>query len=508
MPRAKLKEALPTSVARASRPLWRERPAPAPRQIQSLERKARRRRNKRAQPARAGFTGERTDGMRKIPRAGRQRYVQEEARFSPCASTAGSAILGRLCYLAAAMRTCRAVPVPEVAFRSGERVSAALAGFIELTDDSTPYWLGLAHVEGLGVRGAHRLIERFGSPQAVYCASLTELEGSGLRAPVAQSIFAQAGLTEAAKQIEASAKAGFQLVTFASDDYPPLLKQTADPPLALYARGDVKALAEHAVAIVGTRRPTAYGSSVAHRLAADLAQRRLVIVSGLARGIDSASHRGALEGKGKTVAVLGSGMDVMYPRENKHLADRIAEAGAVVSEFPLGTSPAPENFPTRNRIISGLALGVIIVEAAEYSGSLITARLALEQNREVFAVPGNITSAQSFGPNHLIKQGAKLVDQWIDVVEEFPASIREQLFPPVEAPAAGAAAAAPSLFEQSLTPDQKLVFEALRPDEALFVDSICGAVTLPHPRVLTALLELEMNGLIRQLPGKNFIRKL
>ena len=379
-----------------------------------------------------------------------------------------------------------------------------------MAEENTPYWLALASIEGLGVRGAHRLIERFGSPQAVYCASLTELEGCGLRAPVAQAIFAQAGLKSAEKQIEAVGKSGFELVTLSSTSYPPLLKEIADPPLALYVRGDVKALAEFAVAMVGTRRPSAYGSSVAHRLAADLAQRRLTIVSGLARGIDSACHRGALEGKGRTVAVLGSGLDVLYPRENKNLADRIAESGAVISEFPLGTSPAPENFPIRNRIISGLALGVVIVEAAEYSGSLITARLAVEQNREVFAVPGNITSAQSFGPNHLIKQGAKLVDQWIDVIEEFPASVREHLLPPVESAAArtGGSTAGPSLFEQSMTPEQKQVFEVLRPDEALFVDAICGAVSLPQPRVLTALLELEMNGLIRQLPGKNFIRKL
>jgi DNA processing protein len=279
--------------------------------------------------------------------------------------------------------------------------------------------------------------------------------------------------------------------------------------LVLYVRGDVKALSQLGVAIVGTRRPTAYGGQVAQRLARDLAQRQLVIVSGLARGIDSAAHRGALEAAGKTVAVLGSGIDVIYPRENKRLAEQVAGSGALISEFPPGTSPSPENFPIRNRTISGLSLGVVVVEAAEYSGSLITARLAVEQNREVFAVPGNITSAQSFGPNHLIKQGAKLVDEWMDVIEEFPAEIRMQLLPPAEA--SEEAAGKPqtgSLFEQSLTPDQKVVFEVLRADAPLFVDAVLTSVPIPQPRVMTALLELEMAGVIRQLPGKNFIRKL
>jgi DNA processing protein len=378
-----------------------------------------------------------------------------------------------------------------------------------LSDENTQFWLGLTKLEGLGVRGAHRLVEHFGSPQAAYMASLTELESCGIPARVAQSIFAQAGLKEAARDLEASAKAGCQVVAYCSDDYPPRLKQIPDPPLVLYVRGDVKVLSRHALAIVGTRRPTAYGSQVAQRLAHDLAQRQLVIVSGLARGIDSAAHRGALEAAGKTVAVLGSGIDVIYPRENKRLAEQVTECGALISEFPPGTSPAPENFPIRNRTISGLALGVVVVEAAEYSGSLITARLALEQNREVFAVPGNITSAQSFGPNHLIKQGAKLVDEWMDVLEEFPAEIRMQLLPPVEA--SDEAATQPqtgSLFEQSLTPDQKAVFDVLRADQPLFVDAILTSASIPQPRVMTALLELEMAGVIRQLPGKNFIRKL
>jgi DNA processing protein len=377
------------------------------------------------------------------------------------------------------------------------------------TDEELHYWLGLTRVEGLGVRGAHKLIEHFGSPQAIYHASLTELEACGLPAHVAQAIFGQAGLKEAEKEIEAAGKLGCQLLPYASDEYPRLLKEIPDPPLVLYVRGDMGVLSQHAVSVVGARRPTAYGLQVTHRLARDLAQRGLVIVSGLARGIDSASHKGALEAPGKTVAVLGSGLDVIYPREHKRLADKIMTSGAVVSEFPLGTGPKPENFPIRNRIISGLSLGTVIVEAAEYSGSLITARLAAEQNREVFAVPGNITTAQSFGPNHLIKQGAKLVDNWMDVVEEFPPTVRMQLLPPAEASeGAMASAGTASLFEASLTADQKAVFEALRCDEALFVDNIIESASLPHPRVLAALLDLEMNGLIRQLPGKNFMRKL
>lgn len=374
-------------------------------------------------------------------------------------------------------------------------------------DEGTQYWLALCRIEGLGVHGVHGLVRNFTSPGAVYAASLTELESCGLPARIARDIRTQKSLSEAEKEIVEAEKHGFHVFGFSDSAYPPLLKQIADPPLALYAKGDSNALCGHAVAVVGSRRPSAYGSSVAHRLAGDLAQRQVMIVSGMARGIDSAAHRGALEAGGKTVAVLGSGLDVIYPRENKKLAERIAGQGAVVSEFPLGTPPVPENFPIRNRIISGLSLGTVIVEAAEYSGSLITARLALEQNREVFAVPGNITSPQSFGPNLLIKQGAKLVDQWLDVVEEFPPSVRMQLLP---SPAASedSARVPSSLLTTAMDADQKAVYEALKADEALFVDAICGSVSLPHPRVLAALLGLEMNGLVRQLPGMNFVRML
>ncbi|MGH9434724.1 MAG: DNA-processing protein DprA [Terriglobia bacterium] len=375
--------------------------------------------------------------------------------------------------------------------------------------ESVQYWLGLARIPGLGTRGALKIIRNFGSPERAYTASLTELESCGVPSRVARDIFAQTGLPEAEKEMELAESRGFKIATPSTEDYPPLLAQIPDPPLALYIQGDAAAISGHAIAMVGSRRPSAYGSSVAHRLAGDLAMRQLVVVSGLARGIDSAAHRGAVEAKGRTVAVLGSGLDVIYPKENRKLADKVAECGAVISEFPQGTSPAPENFPIRNRIISGLSLGVVIVEAAEYSGSLITARLALEQNREVFAVPGNITSAQSFGPNLLIKQGAKLVDQWMDVVEELPASVRMQLMPAPPASEQSADAPCGALpLAPSLAGDQKMVFDALRVDEALFVDTICGHASLPQPRVLAALLGLEMGGWVKQLPGMNFVRKL
>lgn len=369
-------------------------------------------------------------------------------------------------------------------------------------------WLALGRIEGLGVRSAQKLVEHFGSPEAVYGASISALEGAGLAHRVARLIRAGGGQLEAEKELSSADKLGCRLIPFGSSDYPPLLKQIADPPLVLYVHGDASLLARHSVAIVGTRRPSAYGSSVAHRLASDLAQRQLVIVSGMARGVDSAAHRGALEVNGKTIAVFGCGIDVIYPRDNKRLAENILASGAFVSEFSLGTSPQPENFPIRNRIISGLALGVVIVEAAEYSGSLITARLASEQDREVYAVPGNITSAQSFGPNLLIKQGAKLVDNWMDVVEEFPASIRAQLIPAVSACTTSVDAETRSLFEPVLSGEQKTLYEVLRPDKATFVDDIFAQTGLPQPRVLAALLELEMGGFIRQLPGKNFVRKL
>jgi DNA processing protein len=282
--------------------------------------------------------------------------------------------------------------------------------------------------------------------------------------------------------------------------YPPVLNEIYDPPLILYCRGRIEVLDLPAVAIVGTRRPTFYGLQMAQGLAFDLAKRELAIVSGLARGIDAAAHRGCLEAAGRTVAVLGCGIDVVYPREHRQLTQQIAESGLLLSEFPPGTSPAPQNFPVRNRIISGLSLGTVIVEASEYSGSLITARLAMEQNREVFAIPGNLTSPQSFGPNYLIKQGAKLVQVWRDVVEELPAEVRHRILAKEDL--------RPRQISELdfLTPEESKILEMLAYDEATQFDKILQKSGMTVPHLSESLLNLEMRGCIRQVPGNLFIR--
>ncbi|MGH9601662.1 MAG: DNA-processing protein DprA, partial [Terriglobales bacterium] len=290
--------------------------------------------------------------------------------------------------------------------------------------------------------------------------------------------------------------------------YPALLRQIYDPPVVLYVKGDAAVLSLPGIAIVGTRHPTPYGTGMAERLAADLAARGLAIFSGLARGVDAAAHRGAVAARGKTVAVFGTGVDQVYPRENTKLADSIlVTGGAVISEFPMASFPAPQNFPIRNRIISGLAVGVLVVEAGEYSGTRVTARCALEQNREVYAVPGNVTNRNSWGPNTLIKQGAHLVATWEDVWEVLPATVRDQLEPKAGSESAGQATA--SLFgDDTLAPHEKKIFALLKPDEATHIDDLVVRLEpeVAASEIFAALFELELAGKIRQLPGKNFVR--
>jgi DNA processing protein len=366
------------------------------------------------------------------------------------------------------------------------------------------HWLALRLLPGLGNRVALRLVNELGSAAGVFRASSTELEALGVRSDVLRNLATGTVFDQASREAEQARQLGISLVTIRDELYPPLLREIFDPPLTLYARGDMALAKNPAVAIVGSRRPTAYGRAMAQRLAFDLAARGLAIVSGLARGIDSASHQGALDANGKTIAVLGSGMDVVYPSENKKLFATIAEKGLLLSEFPLGAFPAPQNFPIRNRIISGLSLGVVVVEAAQYSGSLITARLAMEQNREVFGVPGSLTNKNSWGPHVLIKQGAKLIQDWQDVVEELPPEVRQQLAP---LPDATKTAEGASLFSESLSETERAIYDLLKVEESFHIDAILDALPqLSSSEVLATLLELEFKNLIRQLPGKNFVK--
>lgn len=373
---------------------------------------------------------------------------------------------------------------------------------------SAGLWLALALTPTLGPSRTRRLVEHFESVENVFRASLTELEAAGLQAAAAQSIATGKSHDLAQEEMVRAAAAGAHVIALGDAAYPPRLKQIYDPPVVLYVRGNVEALSQPGIAVVGTRHPTPYGIGMAERLACDLANRGLVIFSGMARGVDTAGHRGALNARSKTVAVFGTGVDVMYPRENRKLAEQILGlGGALVSEFPMSTFAAPQNFPIRNRIISGLALGVLVVEAGEYSGTRITARCALEQNRDLFAVPGNVTNKNSWGPNTLIKQGAKLTATWEDVWEELPADLRQQLVPedPESKPPATA-----SLFEdeQTLGPAERKIYALLKPDESTHIDEMVERLEpdVSSSEIFAALFELEMSGKIRQLPGKNFVK--
>jgi DNA processing protein len=373
--------------------------------------------------------------------------------------------------------------------------------------DSSQYlgWLALALTPGLGARMAGKLLQDFGSPEAIFSASLTALESRRLPAAVAQAIHTRQPLSDAAKELAMVQAAGCRLLNWDEPEYPRRLREIYDPPTLLYVRGNVELLGRHLISIVGARRPTPYGNQMAERLGRDLAERGLVITSGLARGIDSCAHKGALSTPtGTTIGVLGCGIDVVYPKENKKIFAEMEQRGAIISEFRMGTFPAPQNFPIRNRIIAGMSLGVVVVEGAQYSGSLITARLAMEFDREVFGVPGNATQPSSFGPNQLIKQGAKLVTGWEDVVEELPTPVRVELLPVETASAAERA----ELVEQDLTPTERPLYELLSVDEPRHVDELVELSGLTSSEVLAALFDLELKGVIRQLPGKQFLKVL
>jgi DNA processing protein len=390
--------------------------------------------------------------------------------------------------------------------------------------ETTLAWLAMALTPGLGPRRIQRAVGGMREPAELFRLPLTALEA--LQIPVASARFIAEGKARKAAEEEWQriCNSGCGVMTLADTDYPERLREIFDPPPVLWVRGDRELLSRPALAVVGTRAPSPYGTGMAEMLSRDLAARRMVILSGMARGVDTAAHKGALKAGGHTVAVWGTGLDVVYPKENKGLAEEIIlSGGAIISEQPMGTFPAPQNFPLRNRIISGLGVGVLVVEAGEQSGTRVTARCALEQNRDVFAVPGNVTNKGSWGPNTLIKQGARLTATWEDIWEELPTQIRLELeggqvglFPSAAESGEGVTA---SLLRQgesalpagpALSPPETAVYGVLRMDESIHLEELLerldGQVT--SAEVFTALFELELNNHIRQLPGKNYVRRM
>ncbi len=382
-------------------------------------------------------------------------------------------------------------------------MSATIAS---LAPEQELHWLALELVPGLGPRKAVQLLEKFRSIESVFRASRQELETCGLSGSVAQSIASGCTFEDAAGQQEKMREFETQLIPITDGRYPARLREIFDPPPVLFARGRVELLDSVMLGIVGTRRPTAYGIAATERLTSDLAKAQLTIVSGMARGVDTSAHKAALAAEGNTIAVFGCGVDMVYPAENRKLAATIAEKGLLLSEFPMGAPPYPQNFPIRNRIVSGLSVGVLVIEGAQYSGSAITARLAMDQQREVFAVPGNITSKMSWGPNLLIKQGAKLVQDWNDVVVELHAEDRRRLI--VEGQRAlGVQTANTETDETPQTQLTKELLKRLSVDAPTHLDTLIESMeTHSSSELIAALFELEMCGMARQLPGKNFVK--
>jgi DNA processing protein len=386
---------------------------------------------------------------------------------------------------------------------------AALPAGSRLDEDRLA-WLALVLAPGLGPKRILDAMRELDAPSQVFALPLTSLEGLRFPAAAAQFVFDGRARSAAEQEWARVAAQCATIVTFSCPEYPERLKEIYDPPPVLWVRGAVSLLTQPAIAIVGTRHPTPYGTGMAELLGRDLAARRLLIVSGMARGIDSWAHKGALAARMPTVAVWGTGIDVVYPKENKKLAEEIlATGGAIVSEVPMGTFPAPQNFPRRNRILSGISIAVLVVEAGENSGTRVTARCAAEQNRDLYAVPGNVTSKGSWTPNTLIKQGAKLVATWEDVWEDLPSQVR------LELESAGPAASkcepqASLLADPVLRPQEAMVLETLKRDDSLQIDEILELLEtqLTSSEVFTALFELEMAGRVRQLPGKNYVRTM
>jgi len=367
---------------------------------------------------------------------------------------------------------------------------------MKIWSDKRCVWLALQMTPGLGNVACKNLLDKFDRPEEIFQASISDLtEVEGVRNEAARNIVNMELPIDPSKELKRVEECGARIIPFLDPSYPVALREIHDPPILLYLKG--KDIPKKAVfiGVVGSRHPTPYGVKSAEKIGQGLGRRGLGVVSGMARGIDSAAHWGCLAGRGFTIAVLGTGIDITYPASNKKLADKIIREGAVISEFPLGTPPEPKNFPIRNRIISGLSQGVVVVEATKKSGSLITASLALEQGREVFAVPGSIHSFKSTGCHFLIKQGARLIENSDDILDEL--GLNYDYAPKTDT------------FKEGPLPhmdeSEKAVFDLIG-DYPVHIDQISRQGNLPPGKAASILMRMELKGIIRQLPGKMFVR--
>src|SRR5712692_7039580 len=366
----------------------------------------------------------------------------------------------------------------------------------ELEENQYAPWLALARVKGLGCAGFKKVADHFGDPRKVFSASRKELaQVDGLDKRAIQGLLTFSEWEEVGKELERAVEAGVGIVSYADRIYPARLRLISDPPPFLYVKGELKEQDGNAVAVVGSRSASEYGLRITRDLCQGLAFLGFTIVSGMARGIDGAAHQASVEAGGRTVAVLGSGVDVAYPLEHEGLYQKISRNGAVLSELPMGTAPFSFHFPARNRLISGLSLGVVVVEATEKSGSLITAGLALEQDREVFAVPGEAGASRSRGTHRLIRQGAKLVESVEDIVEEIAPQLRER--------SKGAQKSRVTSLPSDMSVEAKKVFELILQGRCQ-IDELIQAGALSPAKVSEILLDLEIRGFLKQFPGKIF----
>jgi len=354
-------------------------------------------------------------------------------------------------------------------------------------------WILLSKISSYGFSGINNLVEKVGSPDEIISAPLEKIKHvSKIEKDTIKLIRKKALEISLEDDYRLIQKHNVKLIKYTDPSYPDSLKNISDPPFLIYLRGELKKEDEKAVALVGTRRATAYGKIAAKKLARELARAGLTIVSGMARGIDTCAHEGALEEGGRTIAVLGCGVDIVYPPENNSLMKEIIDHGAVISEFSLGTKPFARNFPRRNRIISGLSRGVVVVEAPLKSGALITADFALEQGKEVFAVPGIITSPYSKGTNRLLKEGAKVVEDAADVLEEIGVSFSDIKI---------------SSFDNQLSFEEKIVLDELTAKPS-HIDELIKKTGLPVGKIADILIKLQLKGMVKELPGKFFIKEV